>query len=145
MIFEIRVGSIEEAVAVSKKIPEFTNPHEAAEYEKRLSGKKHLILIAYDGTEVIGCKVGYDKEEDGSFYSWMGGVLPAYREQQIAKKLAQFQESWAKEHGFTSIRFKTRNRHKAMLLFALKNGFQIMAVESRETVEEYRIVLEKKL
>lgn len=85
MAIEIRTGSIAEAVAVSMKIPEFSNPHEAAEYQKRLSGKQHLTLIAYDGSKAIGFKVGYDKEKDGSFYSWMGGIVPAYRERQIAK------------------------------------------------------------
>jgi hypothetical protein len=32
-----------------------------------------------------------------------------------------------------------------MLLFGIKNGFGIIAVEPRETVEEYRILLEKHL
>jgi predicted GNAT superfamily acetyltransferase len=141
----IRTGSIEEVVQLSMQIPEFINPHQATEYYQRLSGKKHSILIACEGGKPIGFKVGYDKESDGSFYSWMGGVLPGFRQQQVAKQLAQRQEIWAKENGFTSIRFKTRNRHKAMLLFALKNDFQIIAVEARETTEEYRIILEKSL
>ena len=145
MPIEIRTGSIEEVVALSIQIPEFTSPHQSAEYQKRLYGKKHSILVAYDDNTPVGFKVGYDKEEDGSFYSWMGGVLPEYRQQQVARQLAQMQEEWARENGFTSIRFKTRNRHKAMLVFALKNNFQIMVVEPRETVEEYRIILEKSL
>jgi predicted GNAT superfamily acetyltransferase len=145
MPVEIEMGSIEEAVQLSMQIPEFADPHPAIEYYNRLSGKKHLILIAYEDDKPVGFKVGYDKEGDGSFYSWMGGVLPAYRQQQVAKQLAQMQEEWARENGFNSIRFKTRNRHKAMLVFALKNRFQIIAVEPRETVEEYRIVLEKRL
>jgi len=32
-----------------------------------------------------------------------------------------------------------------MLLFALKNGFCIEAVEPKETIEDYRITLRKKL
>jgi predicted GNAT superfamily acetyltransferase len=145
MPIEIRIGSIDEAVTISTQIPEFINPHQAVEYNKRIKGKKHLILIAYYRNEPMGFKVGYDKEGDGSFYSWMGGILPAYRQQQVASELARIQEEWAKENGFTSIRFKTHNRHKTMLLFALKNDFQIMAVEPRETIEEYRIILEKHL
>jgi predicted GNAT superfamily acetyltransferase len=145
MLVEIRTGSIEEAVNISTQIPEFTHPHQAAEYEKKLKGKKNLILIAYYRNDPIGFKVGYDKERDGSFYSWMGGVLPDYRQKHVASELARIQEGWAKENGFTSIRFKTRNRHTAMLLFALKNNFQIIAMEPRDTVEEYRIVLEKRL
>lgn len=93
----------------------------------------------------MGFKVGYNKENNGSFYSWMGGVLRAYRQAGVARELARVQEAWAKKEGFTRIRFKTRNRHKAMLLFAIKNSFAIMAVEPREIVAEYRIVLEKEL
>jgi predicted GNAT superfamily acetyltransferase len=145
MPIEIRAGSIEEVVQLSRQIPEFINPHPATEYYQRLSGKKHLILTACVDDRPIGFKVGYDKESDGSFYSWMGGVSPAYRQQQVAKQLALTQEKWARENGFTSIRFKTRNRHKAMLVFALKNQFQIITVEPRETIEEYRILLEKRL
>lgn len=145
MSFIVKPGSIAEAVAISRMLPEFNDPHEAEEYIKRLYGKKHLILIAYVHDQAIGFKVGYAKENDGSFYSWMGGVLPAYRQQGIAKELADAQETWARENGFTKIRFKTRNRHKNMLLFAIKNGFKIIAVEPRESTEEYRILLEKTL
>lgn len=119
MSFVIKTGTIEEVVAISKLIPEFDNPHEASEYIKRLADKKYLILIAYDTDKPVGFKVGYEKYPDGSFYSWMGAVLPAYRRHQVAKKLAEVQETWAKENGYSKIQFKTRNRHTAMLLFAL--------------------------
>ncbi len=141
----IQHGSIEEVVAISRFIPELVNPYGAEEYRKRLAGKKYILLIAYINNYAVGFKVAYDKEKDGSFYSWMGGVLPDYRQAGVARELARVQEAWARNEGFTTIRFKTRNRHKAMLLFALKNGFQIMAVEPRETVAEYRILLEKDL
>ncbi len=145
MRIQIKTGSIAELVTISRQIPEFTDPHGKEEYEKRLSGKKYLILVAYIDNQAVGFKVGYNKEDDTSFYSWMGGVLPAYRKAGVAKQLADVQETWAKENGFTSIRFKTRNKHKAMLMFAIKNGFQITAVEPREVLAEYRILLEKYL
>lgn len=145
MNFSIREGSITEAVAIAKQIPEFVNPHPIAEYEKRLNGVKHLILIAYVDERLIGFKVGYEREQDGSFYSWMGGVLSQIRRSGVAWQLAIAQEEWAKKNGYTKIVFKTRNRLKAMLLFALKNGFHIIAVEARETVEENRITLIKYL
>ncbi|MDO1449156.1 GNAT family N-acetyltransferase [Rhodocytophaga aerolata] len=145
MSFIIKPGSIEEVVALSKLMPEFDHPHEVEEYIKRLAGKKQLILVAYTDGKPVAFKVGYEKEADGSFYSWMGGVLPAYRKEGIAKSLASIQEKWASENGYKHIRFKTRNRHQAMLLFAIKNGFQIIGVEPRETLAEYRILLEKKI
>lgn len=140
----IRTGTSAEVVALSQQIPEFDNPHGATEYEKRLNNVPNLILIAFDGEKPVGFKVGYEKERDGSFYSWMGGVLPEYRRYGIAKRLADTQETWTKEKGYQAIRFKTRNRHTAMLQFALNNGFYLIAVEPREKLAEYRIVLEKR-
>ena len=154
MHFHIRQSDIPTVVALSKQIPEFFNPNEAAEYEKRLKGVPHLILVAYttdstkpntlkSGERAIGFKVGY--ERDGYFYSWMGGVLSAYRRYGIAKALADEQEIWAKEQGYDSITFKTRNQHKGMLIFALKNGFNIIGFKEKESVETNRILLRKVL
>ena len=93
--------------------------------------------------EKAGFKVGYAR--DDYFYSWMGGVLPKFRKRGVAKALAMEQEIWAKKNNFNSIQFKTWNQHKAMLIFSLKNGFDIIALEKRKRVVDYRIILEKKI
>jgi ribosomal protein S18 acetylase RimI-like enzyme len=142
---EILQTSIETAWEVSLLIPELVNPHPANEYHHRMDGKTSLCLVAYLEGRPAGFKVGYDKFGDGSFYTWMGGVVPAYRRNHIAKALADAQEAWAAMQGFNSIILKTRNRHQAMLIFALSNGFSITGVEPMETLEEYRIVLKKKI
>jgi predicted GNAT superfamily acetyltransferase len=141
----IQETDIETAVAVSMRVPELSNPHNMQEYNRRMQGKDSLILVAYVDKEPAGFKVGYDKFNDGSFYSWMGGVIPGFRNHHIAKKLAGYQEEWASSRGYRSIRFKTRNKHKAMLMFALSNGFSIIDFERRESIDEHRIVLEKVL
>lgn len=152
MHFHIKQSDIPTVVALSKQIPEFFNPNEADEYEKRLNGVPHLILVAYttnsaetntlnSARQAIGFKVGYERE--GYFYSWMGGVLPGFRRFGIAKALADAQENWAKEQGYDSITFKTRNQHKGMLIFALKNGFNIIGFKEKESVETNRILLRK--
>ncbi len=139
----ISVSDIATAVATSKRIPEFQNPPEAAEYEKRLKDTPHLILVAFDGTRPVGFKVGY--ERDGTFYSWMGGVLPSYRRRNIALRLAQKQEEWARKQGYKSVTFKTRNQHKNMLLFALKRGFNVVGFKEKGDVMTNRILLRKVL
>lgn len=142
----VRTGTIAEAVDVSLQLPEFLNPHREAEYEARLSAARHLILVATTSEGIpIGMKVGYQRETDGSFYSWMGGVLPAYRSQGVAKALAEVQHSWAAEAGYRIVRFKTMNKHKAMLQFALRHGFYLIGVEPREDPRYSRIWLEKEL
>jgi GNAT superfamily N-acetyltransferase len=145
MKIEIRETDAETIVSVSKLIPELINPHPVEEYHHRLQGKLCLLLTAYVDGKPAGFKAGYDKFNDGSFYSWMGGVLPAYRKNHIAKMLLEVQENWARNNGFTSIVFKTRNRHRNMLMFALSNGFSIIDVDQQETLDEYRITLKKSL
>lgn len=142
-MLKIRPCSIAEAVSCSSEIPELTAPYPAAEYERRLRGLPHLLLLAEVSGEVAGFKVGYERE--GTFYSWMGGVCPKFRRQGIAKALALEQESWAKSKGYIHIRFKTRNYLKPMLIFALRNGFYIVGVEKRKDPLSNRIWLEKVL
>lgn len=138
----IREGTIEIAVALSLQIPVFHQPYQVAEYEKRLSKVPHLILVAYQADKAVGFKVGYERKV-GMFYSWMGGVLPTHRRLGIARKLAVAQEEWAKTQGYPNITFKTLNRHRAMLQFAIQNGFDIIKVDTRPQLAEYRIWLQK--
>ena len=63
----------------------------------------------------------------------------------IAKKLADAQEAWALKEGFNAIVLKTRNRFTGMLLFAINNGFGLDSLEQKDTIEDYRIILRKKL
>lgn len=142
----IREGTIAECVEISEKIPEFsTGNYNKLAYIQRLSNTQYLILVAEKDQEVVGFKVGYDRYKDGSFYTWLGGVLPEYRKDRIASQLANEQEKWASEQGFRSILLKTRNRFKAMLIFALKNNFLIENIEIKENIEDNRIVLRKML
>ncbi|MCO6491056.1 MAG: GNAT family N-acetyltransferase [Phaeodactylibacter sp.] len=143
MNYPVTPCTIETAVQVSRHVPELEAPYGVEEYHKRFENTPHLILAAWDGEKAVGFKAGY--ERDGYFYSWMGGVLPDYRKKGVAQALADAQEAWAKTQGYDSITFKTRNVHKAMLIFALRNGFDIIAVEEREEVAANRIWLRKVL
>ena len=143
MSFEIKQGNIKTVVALSREIGEFADPHDEKEYQKRLTGVPHLILVAYIEDIPVGFKVAYEKE--GYFYSWMGGVHPQWRQKGIAKALANEQESWARQQGYPSVTFKTRNRLKTMLVFGIQNGFDIIGFEEKPDVGENRILLRKEL
>lgn len=140
----IKQTDIATVVQLSKQIPEFQNPYAASVYETKLANVPHLILVAYEGEIPLGFKVGYEREE-GSFYSWMGAVLPNHRRKGVAQKLADAQEDWAKAKGYPFLTFKTRNYLKAMLTFGINNGFNIFKVEKRASIEDYRIWLRKEL
>ncbi len=139
----IQEGTIEQAVELSKLIPEFDDPYPKEEYVKRFSNTQSQILIACYKSKHVGFKVGY--EIDGTFYTWMGGVLPDFRNKHIARKLAEKQQEWAKQNRFTKIKLKTRNKHKAMLHFAFSDGFIITGFEEKENINESSIILEKEL
>ncbi len=145
MSFQIKQSGALEVYEVATSIPEFGNDaYNLEEYKKRLK-PPYLALICYHQHTAVGFKVGYQRGPVGSFYSWMGGVLPDYRKQGIARNLADTQEKWAKAQGFTRVWFKTHNRNRAMLLFALSNGFYISEVIEKPHLIDYRIILEKAL
>ena len=140
---QIIEGTIKQAVEISKQIPEFENPYEIGEYKRRLNEKMNLVLIAYWKGNPAGFKIGYQVNDH--FYSWLGGVIPKFRKNKIAEELACFQQRWVKEKGIKIIKMKTHNKHKAMLQFALSDGFYITGLDKQDNRKESRIFLDKEL
>ncbi|MFQ6614076.1 MAG: GNAT family N-acetyltransferase [Fidelibacterota bacterium] len=141
----IRENKLADARTVLDRLPEFDDPVPVSEFETRLADRTHLILTAYRNETPVACKIGYDRQEDGSFYSWLGGVLPEFRRRGIARKLLTRQESWAKQKGFVSVRVKTRLRYTAMLRFLQREGYcEIHRIE-RQPERETRLIFEKQL
>ncbi|MGB0523488.1 MAG: GNAT family N-acetyltransferase [Flammeovirgaceae bacterium] len=144
-LFEVLTPSIaEQIVAISHRIPEFNEPYKREEYYARLEGVSCCLLFAKIDEHLAGFKLGYGKSSR-VFYSWMGGVLPAYRKIGVAKTLAQHQEQWAVEKEYEFIQMKTRNYLKNMLHFALSNQFYITGIEAYPNPLDNRILLEKAL
>ncbi|MBK8702874.1 MAG: GNAT family N-acetyltransferase [Saprospiraceae bacterium] len=141
-VVTVQLADIETIMQLSASIPEFDAPYPAAEFHRRLSATPHLILVAYADAQPAGFKVGYARSST-VFYSWMGGVLPAFRRLGVAATLADAQEDWARQNGFATIELKTRNRYKAMLCFALNRGFDITGIEIKDSILEMRIFLQK--
>lgn len=137
----IREGSIEDVLEIVSQIPEFVNPYPIEEFKKRLNIHS-IILVAEIKHHLAGFKYGYEKDTT-TFYSWMGGVVPSFRRQGIASELLIEMERKCNEMGYQYLSFKTLNRHKNMLLFSLKNDFEIIDLERKR--EEPRIWLRKKL
>lgn len=143
--FSIREASPSELLWVHECIPEFPGKASLYFYTERLKHRLNLALVAEKDGELLGFKVGYQSETPDTFYSWMGGVRPEFRKYGIAAALAEYQENWAREKGFKSVFFKTRNRFPAMITFGLNRGFKIMEVIPKGGVEDYRVVMWKEL
>lgn len=130
---------------LSAQLPEFSDPYNAEIISNRLSRVRHWSYMATVEGVPAAFKVGYERATDGSFYSWLGGVLPPFRRQGLAQRLAAAMEAWAAGAGYSCLRFKTRNRHREMLHFALRQGFDIVGVDPHPDRTEHRIWLEKDL
>lgn len=146
MNIEIFKATPETCYKISLLIPEFSDQqYDLQEFTGRVKNKQHIALVALCDGIYAGFKIGYEAGPRGVFYSWMGGVIPFFRKFGIARALATEQENQLKELGFNRVTFKTRNYLKPMLIFALKNGFDIVEVEVKENSFENRIYLEKRL
>lgn len=136
--------TIPDIYPLTLQIPEFAPHYPIARFYERLNDRPHLILQANFEGKAAGFKIGY-KFDEGIFYSWVGGVLPMYRRKGIAQALADNMETWLHQHQYHTLRMKTHNQFKKMLLFAIRNGFQITNIEEKETIALNRILLEKEL
>lgn len=103
---------------------------------------KPLLLIARRDGKLAGFKLGYGNGE--VFESWLGGVLPEFRDLKIATTLMRKQHEVVQASGYKIVRTKTYHRWLPMLLMNLKNGFQIAATEPGRNGET-KITLEKAL
>ncbi len=102
----------------------------------------HLGVARAD-ERLVGFKLGYQRRPD-QFYSWLGAVLPAFRRRGIATELLTRQHAWADAHDYTSIRTKTTNQWRRMLILNLEHGFDVVGTE-HDRHGELKIVLEKEL
>ncbi len=141
--YHIEEGHPEDVIPILSQIPEFDHLPDVNSISSRLEHVPHLILLALWDQQIIGFKIGY--ERDQHFYSWLGAIHPDYRRKGLAEKLADTQENWARERGYKKVWMKTRNRFPSMLMMALNRGFQIVQIDPRDTITEHRIILEKSL
>ncbi len=145
MKIKIRTGNTDELYFLASQIREFETPYPKSLYQERLAKVQQLILIAEVNGKNAGFKAGYEREKDGSFYSWVGGVLPEYRRLGIAQLLLNEMEKRVKKMGYSALTFKTQNHFKNMLLFSIKNNFDIIKTEPKPNPKETRIWLKKEL
>ncbi len=137
---------LDSLVALANTIFESDSGYRIAD---RIRGNRHGVLIqcVYDHNSMIAFKIGYGvgHQEQGKFYSWLGGVLPDYRRKGIATKLAFDQHQWAMENGYKKIYTKSQNRFKSMMILNLKLGFDLMDIERTSPRSKNKIIFCKKL
>ncbi|WP_416057256.1 GNAT family N-acetyltransferase [Stenotrophomonas maltophilia] len=119
----VRIGSLDEALQVLQGVDELGQGRTHATYSARLAGRRHLVLVAEQGGELVGFKVGYALDRR-RFYSWVGGIHPAHRRQGIAQALLDTQQRWASAQGYGCIEVKTSQAFPQMVALLERNSYQ---------------------
>lgn len=142
---EVTIGSIDDVLLVNSLIPEFeSNGKLENKINHRLLDIRSLILVARIDGEVVGYKIGYEVSSS-TFYSWLGGVIPGFRRLGTATQLREYQESWAKQSGYSEIKVKSMNRFPSMLQLLISSGYTICGYEEGESKGSGKIVFSKEL
>lgn len=102
-----------------------------------------LIITAVEGNKVIGYKIGYEIDKD-IFYSWLGGVDTNHRKNGIASTLMEKQHEYLRNKGYKTVRTKTMNTWRYMLILNIKFGFDVIETYT-DKKGLHKIILEKKL
>ncbi|CAE1141184.1 GNAT family N-acetyltransferase [Serratia sp. JUb9] len=137
-----RPATLAQIQQIYQHIPEFAAAHSLQDLQLRIGDAAHYALIAELDGQPVGFKLGYQTGDD-TFYSWLGGVLPAFRRCGVAGRLLEEQERWARMQSFTRLTVKTRNQFRAMLTLLVSRHYQIIALEKKGEVADYRLLLEK--
>lgn len=143
-MFHIEIGNVEDVLNVDAQIPEFDGRTTYQKIQTRFANKSALILVAKVGERPVAYKIGYALSNK-QFYSWLGGVIPAYRQQGIATKLREKQEAWVLSRGYSEIYVKSMNRYPAMLQLLIASGYQVSGYEDNGTVCSSKVCFVKAL
>jgi len=114
-------------------------------FARRLEGRRNaLFMVARIGREAVGFYVGMELKPSVHF-AWLVGVAPDARRMGVATRLMQAAASWAREHGYSYLRFECHNGMRAMLHFGIAEGYDIVGVRWDGDLSTNLIIFEKTL
>ena len=114
-------------------------------FQRRLDHHPHvLLMVAELEGRPVGFCCGYELRPT-TFYSWLYGVLPDARRMGVASQLMDAEHAWVSSHGYEMIRLECYNRHRPMILLAVKRGYEIVGVRWDSHTASNLVIFEKNL
>ncbi len=91
-------------------------------------------FLAIAAGRIVGFKIGYAMSQR-KYYSWLGGVDPAFRRRGVASELMERQHRWIAMRGYTVVETSANQENVAMAQVNLRHGFSVcgMRVEAART------------
>lgn len=116
-----------------------------ASFGRRLEGRKNaLFMVARIKSEAVGFFVGMELKPSVHF-AWLVGVMPDARRMGVATRLMQSAASWAREHGYTYLRFECHNQMRPMLHFGIAEQYDLVGVRWDNDMARNLVIFEKTL
>jgi hypothetical protein len=140
---KIRTGTVQEAVDLARKMPDFSNPYNLNDPCTPLPELDHVLIAEKDGVPV-GFRAGYRHSAD-TFAVWLAGVLPEHRRQGSGGALYREQKQWLKSQGYRFLRTHVRNSNRAMLSILVAKGYSVVDVVRHADVGRNKVVFVKNL
>jgi ribosomal protein S18 acetylase RimI-like enzyme len=113
---------IRDILIVANKV---LKPTSLETFKAKLIGKKNpVIVLCRVDNQVVGFKVGFEKSPT-TFYSWLGGVDPAFQRLGVASALMDNMTNWCIRNRYESLDTKTTNNNKAMIILNIISGFEV--------------------
>lgn len=118
---------------------------DAAFFRRRFLGRYNpLIMVGSIDGEAAGFSLGFELKPT-VFFSWLYGVLPAYRRAGIGAQLMEAVQAWALEHGYEHIRIECQNGHRPMLHMCISRGYNIVGVRWDTDRGENLVIFEREI
>ena len=104
------------------------------------------LCAAHTDSRLVGFKLGYAHTQQ-RYYSWLGGIDPAYRRQGIAWTLMRMQHEWATRQGFKFIETGAQQNNIAMGALNFASGFEVVGIryKQRDSSRVTELTYEKSL
>ena len=118
-------------------------PHDQEFFERRFSGRNNpLILLAQIERHPVGFALGFEIKPS-TFYCWLIGVLPDFRRSGVASQLMEAMSAWARDNGYTLIRFECYNHHRPMLHLGISQNYNVVGIRYDADAEANLIIMEQ--
>ncbi len=102
------VAELEHVVDLEIQVWEL-DPRDAVPYHllRAVTVNGGVLIGAYDGSQVVGAAFAFPapRPEGWILWSHMTAVHPSYQSMGIGSELKRFQRRWARDHGYTEIRW----------------------------------------
>ncbi len=136
----LTAARIDQVLALAQRV--FDEPVDGGAHWRFEQMPDVSLCTAWDADQVVGFKIGYG-HTPRRYYSWLGGVDPAYRRRGIGQRLMQLQHEWLRETAYERVETGTQQDNSAMCALNLANDFQIVGMRSKARGVE--VTFEKKL